>query len=341
MNLRRVTLPGQVRQKQLSVQYLFDLISSASDDIKGLYDFLVEIKGISDTPKFGALSPVTYGITGKYIVADKDITSGYLFNYIENRPKTIYEALSDITKYIDGPLTGDTVNDVILLLKNRIGASLFATSEMYAEGATLDGRVALLSSQVKQIAADVFNAGKPIASELDETIYPVGASVGTQTKSLPIVDQLTKLFNAHGGLSKVNHAHLNRVHTLSSVIPASEFVEFGTSVNFVPFNGIQIQGTVPSFAIPLENEAYIKRIVIKVAGNSINTSSQVSLFINGIEKSVTIIAAGVNSTVISDNLNIKVNDLDEVYFNVDTTNASSGGIHIANITISINEQIEG
>lgn len=341
MNLRRVTLPGQIRQKQLSVQYLFDLISSASEDIKGLYDFLSEIKGISDTPKYGALSPVTYGITGKYVIVDKDIASGYLYNNIENRPKTISEALSDITKYIDGPLTSDNMNDIIILLKNRIGPSLFATSEMLIEGASLDGRVELLSNQIKQIAADVFNAGKPIASGLDENIYPISASVGTQIKSAPIVDQLSKLFNTHGGLGKTNHAHLERKITLSSVIPSNQFVDHGTSANFVPFNGNKIEGTVPSFAVPLENEAYISRLVIKVASNTINASSQISLYVNGTQKATKTLASGIDLTVISENLNIKINDLDEVYFNVDTMNASSGGIHIANITILINEQIEG
>ncbi len=341
MSLRRITLPGQLRQRAISSQFLYDLISSASDDITGLHSFLDGIKGIENTPSFGSLNPLVYGLTGDYIVVNKNATSGPLFNTIENRPKTINEAISDISEYIEGPIDSESVNDLFLLVKNRIGSNLFLTDNMFIDTQTLDGRVSLLANQVKQIASDVFNAGKLLTSELDENIYPIGASTGTQTRSKPLIDMIDKLYAIHGGLSQSNHKHLDRKFLLSSCIEYSNFVPNNTSVNFVPFNGKQIVGLIPSFAVPLSNIAYIDRMIVKIGSNNLNASTKITLFVNGVSKHELTVPLGVNSIKISENINIKLNDLDEVYFNVDTTDTSSGGIHIANITISIKEQIEG
>lgn len=342
MTLRRITLPGQVKNKSgtNNISLSMDLLSYAADDIKGIYDYLYAMPGIYNTPSFGTINPNKKGLIGNFIIADKDSKSGLLFNSTEGRPKTISECLNYFAEYISSITDSKDIESQLILIKNRIGSQLFSVSTMHNDSTSLDGRINLLQKQLRQLSADIFNSGELIGSSADDSIYNLSGANGTQTRSVSIVDSLSTVINAHGGIGKNNHEHLFKTHTFASVINQDQFIDFGKITYFSPFSGLKSDSKISFFAL-LENSSAIKRFMVRVATNSLNANSSVSLNINGVEKHRFNIAPKIQSSIFDIQLDFPINDMDEIYFCVDTKNSTYGGIHITNITTLINERIEG
>ena len=342
MNLRRITLPGQVKGRSgiSSISLITDLLSYASDDIKGIYDYLISMPGISNTPDFSSINPIKNGIVGNYIIANKDITSGLLFNSTENRPKTISECIDYFAEYIASTSDPKDIEGQLVLIKNRIGSSLFASSLINDDSNSLDGKISLLQNQIKQITADIFNSGDMIGSGQDDAIYNLSGSNGTQTRSVSLVDNIDSIIKSHGGIGKNNHEHLFKTHIFASVIDNDQFVDCGSITYFSPFSSKKSNSKI-SFLVPLKNKSSINRFFVKITSNSLNANSTLGLYVNGVEKHRFNIASGLQNKIFDIELDMPINDLDEIYFIADTKSSTSGGIFITNITTLINERIEG
>lgn len=165
----------------------------------------VDIASRTSTP-----NAFTNGIDGANLYIDCATTSaienGEFFKASANRPYTVKEYVSKVKIDLSGRLS--KIESSVTLLqsidstgltqaqKDAIGIRVFEPT-MTSSPTSLDGYIAILRQNIRQLASDVFNYQDPSGSALDGADYTI-TNAQTQSLGITIMDWVQAIANATG-----------------------------------------------------------------------------------------------------------------------------------------------
>ena len=337
--LKTLKTGGLITSQISNSSSLFIPLTTVSEDLKNVYEFIKYYEGVfANTLEKEAVS-IRNGIDGRNIFASKVTIDGFLYKTSANRPKTVSECLVELFKGISTDSNGVNVSAEIANIKNAVGLAHFHEGVPSSEE-SVDASLVIIENRLDQIAADIFNRGKSIGYELDNSAYAFNKD-GKQTQSESIKDLLFKLLDAHGGISSIDHKNVK-----SSTVWAGQFspaIEvIGGQKRF-----LTVFSNTSEASIVEENQRFynpfLEKIKIKSGGvvikeNTLTGLSSVTLYINGNPTSIDMrVRPGEIGLYINDLSELELEPGDYVQFRVSTGSVPSGSITISNLSLTIQE----
>lgn len=273
-------------------------------------------------------------LSSKEVVVDPEVSSGIYYDNKNKKPKTIKSALNDINVRIKDLENSVLDEESADLIKARIGAELFEDKNIIVSEETINERIKKLEMAVRQLTSDIFNTDGNIGDEQNQSIYRL--STDRQTQTLTIMDLINKLYEIHGGGRLPSHEnireeiYLNATNSKIDIFPGDNVFLFLN--NNEKFDSHMDQNTRWSYRTP----ATITNLLASISRNTLNGTSYISVYINGIEqpKKVSIGPNALGSFDMSE-MGISIQFLDSIAIKVTAESANSGVMTLDNTGLTV------
>lgn len=337
--LKALSLGNLIRSQIRPNDTLFTPLTTTSEDMKNIWQFLKTYEGMFINTPFGVNIDINDGLDGRSLYANHKAISGFLYDTNELRPKTISESLTELYRTIDVKILNSDVSTELAEIKDVIGLANFYDGMPSSDG-SVDTRISDIIVMLDQLAADIFNRGTGIGDVQDDQIYSYNDD-GKQTQADSIKDLLMKVIDAHGGLNKVNHEHITSRHVWGLSIPNDISVLGGTDVLTTVFatgNIFDEYVSAQRYYNPFSNDITIRSAALVVLENTLGSVASVTVYVNGAP-------TGLDIKLLSGNVGQFKNDLvdvvlgpdDYMQFKVSAGSIPSGYLKISNLSVIIEE----
>lgn len=338
-SLKALSLGNLIRSQIRPNDVLFTPLTTTSEDMKNIWNFLKAYEGMFVNTPFGLNIDINDGLDGRSLYANHKAISGFLYDPNGERPKTISESLTELYRAVDVKILDSDVLTELAEIKNVIGLDSFYDGMPSADGSVND-RISDIIVMLDQIAADVFNRGTGIGDIQDDQIYSYNDD-GKQTQADSIKDLLIRVIDAHGGLNKVNHEHITSRHVWGLSIPNDISVPGGTdalTTVFATGNIFDEYVSAQKFYNPFDNDIVVKSTALVITENTLGSTASVTVYVNGAP-------TGLDIKILSGNVGQFKNDLvditlgpdDYIQFKVSAGSVPSGYLKISNLSVIIEE----
>lgn len=310
------------------------------DDLQNLYSYTYQYSDLLEkTRGIGNVQPFTNGLDGENLFIDSQILSGNFYNYSLDRPKTISEAFTEIYNSIDVSLGSSDVSTEFLTVKDKIGQNLF-DNQLESSDTSLDKQVENVNLRLSQLAADCFNRGTKIGDPQNLSQYSLGTDA-IQTQEFSLRDLVEKLLEKHGGIHHLGHSDLGQKMVWSSVFSNTEIVNGGDTKYAAPFaDAYKDFEDSDKFYNPLPNPVKLTRLYVYIDDNTLVDNTTVTVLKNGVPTEMELhVAGGTTGSSFYQELDVTLEPNSYVQFRTEAGSVPVGSVHLANISITLQEII--
>lgn len=211
-------------------------------------------------------------ISGSDVVVDRTATE-------QKTVKSTVESLyTEIKELKEGLGTKSEIKEI----KDVVGQRIFESGTLVSDSTSLLGRIETLENSVKQLAADVFNSNPSIGDAQSMALYNFTGD--KQTVSLTIVDRIKRLIDIHGGTYTPVHSHIKEELVIDFNTAKIEF-NFGDISYIFPHNNNKEASHLDQvYTYKYKQSSKVNSLSFYVSKNTLNATSYVSLYINGVEQ---------------------------------------------------------